>query len=196
MRQRDWHATHLVKAVKGDPMHPSAYVPVWIDNRRIRITHSNRDKAIDWFAQWAAPRVTALGDHRNKILIPIPSSSSTEGSNPTFRTALIAEEIARRCGNHVIAFPFLRWLRAKLSARNGGTRDPYRLYENAAIAGDIPAGDCIVIDDVYTTGAHLKAAAWTLGDAMRSPVGAICCGRTTQVQLVDPFDVPQELIRL
>ena len=51
------HARHLVKAVKGLDLNPSAYSYVTIGGHRVRIVESNKDRAMDWFAEWAARHV-------------------------------------------------------------------------------------------------------------------------------------------
>jgi orotate phosphoribosyltransferase len=60
----------------------------------------------------------------------------------------------------------------------------------------LPVGRIVLIDDVMTGGGHLKAACWVIEDHGRAADLAICCGRTTDSQLTDPFVVPAEMIDL
>ena len=196
MRKEDWDATHLVKAVKGLELNPSAYSMVEIDNRSVTIRDANKDRAIEWFAQWAAKRVAALGTQDQKVLVPIPPSSVTVESPSTFRTSVIASEIAKRCTTYTTVAPLIRWRRPMANTRDGGTRNPERIYKNCVVVSDIPPGDCVIIDDVFTTGGHLKAVVWRLDELDLPVVGAICCGRTCQEQLDNPFDVPVEAIQV
>ena len=196
MRGGDYNATHLVKAVKGLPLHPNAYTVVQIGGHKVRITEKNKDKAIEWFAEWAVPLVDALG-HQEKTLVPIPSSSTVAKAPATFRTAKLADEIAKRCSTPTQAFPFLRWKRPKPPARCGGTRDARLLYPNLSLSRELPSSDCVLVDDVYTTGGHLVASAWFLGNlAGKTVLGAVCCGRTSWQQLQDPFEVDVERIEI
>ena len=96
MRSSDYDATHLVKAVKGLPLNENSWTNVEIGGKLIKITEENKDEAIEWFAEWAAPLVDALSSV-NKIIIPIPGSSITQQRPDAFRTALIANAISRKC---------------------------------------------------------------------------------------------------
>ena len=100
----------------------------------------------------------------------------------------------KKCKTHVVASPALRWIEEMQSARIGGPRDAIFLYKKLIVNTDLPDGDMVLIDDVYTTGGHLKASAWVLQDKGRKILAAICCGRTTWQQLADPFAVENEMI--
>ena len=195
MRQKDFDATHLVKAVKGLPLNENAYTKVLIGGREVRITETKKDRAIEWFAEWAAPLVDALGIQQ-KILVPIPSSSTVAKDPATFRTSKLADEIAKRCKTAAASFPFLRWKKSQPSTRDGGTRDARILYRNLTLSRDLPTGDCVLVDDVYTKGGHLVAATWFLESHTRTVLGAVCCGRTSLQRLEDPFKVDVERIEV
>jgi len=117
MRRVDYDATHMVKAVKGLPLNPNAYTIASIGPRRVKIVDANKDAAIDWFAEWAAQKVNALGPGR-KIIVPVPSSKTTVKSDANFRTALIARKIAALSAN-TLPFPSLRF---GPSARTAGRK--------------------------------------------------------------------------
>jgi len=190
MRPRDHDATHLVKAVKGRPLNPRQYSNVSIDGKTIPIRDGKKERALEWFAEWAVPIVDSHAKGR-KVLIPIPSSKTVAASPDDFRTALIARAIAEKCTSSVVVAPILRWSKTMPSAsEEGGSRDPRVLYPNLLLISGIPSGACILIDDVTTSGGHLIAAAWKLADVKREVSLAICCGCTTHEQLDDPFSVP------
>ena len=86
MRPRDHDATHLVKAMKGRDLNPHQYSLVCIGGKLVSIRDNNKDMALEWLAEWAAPLVNAHGQGR-KVLIPIPSSKSIASSADDFRTA-------------------------------------------------------------------------------------------------------------
>jgi len=195
MRNVDYDATHLVKAVKGLPLNPNSYSWVTIDGRRVQITEATKDRAMDWFAEWVADYVNGLGKHR-KIIVPVPSSKTTPASSATFRTAEIARRIAARSIN-TLPFPSLRFKKEMPNTREeGGTRDANELYSEMMLSSNIPAGQLVLLDDVLTGGGHLQAAAWKLEDAGREINTAICCGRSLEAQLDDPFKVEVEEIDL
>jgi pyrimidine operon attenuation protein/uracil phosphoribosyltransferase len=71
---------------------------------------------------------------------------------------------------------------------------PSVICENLVVTGDLPPGTYVLVDDVYTSGVHVKAWAWKLVDHGRAAELAICCGRALHSQLPDPFEVkPEEL---
>src|SRR5581483_9951251 len=166
MRDSDYKATHLVKAVKGLELNPKSYAWVTIAGVNTKITEETKDKAIEWFARWAAQRVDS-SSNGPKVLVPIPSSKTIKSSSDTFRTAAIAREIAANCKTDVVAAPLLRWTQVMLSSREGGPRDPKILYPRLTLLGALPEGRCVLIDDVFTSGGHLIASAWKLEDVGR-----------------------------
>jgi predicted amidophosphoribosyltransferase len=123
--------------------------------------------ALEWFAEWAAPFVNAHGQGR-KVLIPIPSSKTIASSADDFRTAQIARAVAAQCNPPATISAVLRWNHVMPSANEeGGSRDQRVLYPNLTVISRIPAGTCVCIDDVATSGGHLIAAAWKLADLGR-----------------------------
>jgi hypothetical protein len=191
MRGIDYDATHMVKAVKGLPLNGASYTDVQIDGRTVRITDANKDRAIEWHAIWAAPKIAALGPGR-KILIPVPSSKTTLDSPEVFRTMLIANAIAARVPNSFV-LSTLRFKEARPSSREeGGSRDPDILYPNLAFLKAIPIGKIVLIDDVMTSGGHFIACAWKLADRYKTVDLALACGRSMDTRLENPWDVPPE----
>jgi hypothetical protein len=193
MRGSDYNATHVVKAVKGLVLNANAYTWVTIGGRNVKIVEANKDRAMDWFAEWVALRINALGSHR-KIIIPIPSSKSTLQSPPTFRTAVIAQKIAALCTN-TLPFPSLRFEAERPNSRKeGGSRSTATLYQALQLSAKLPAGQLILLDDVLTGGGHLRAAAWKVEDAGGKVEQAFCCGRSLETQVEDPFSLAPEVI--
>jgi hypothetical protein len=194
MRPRDYDATHLVKAMKGRGLNPHQYSLVCIGGKAVSIRDHNKDRALEWFAEWAAPLVNAHGQGR-KILIPIPSSKTIASSADDFRTAQIARAVASRCNPPVAVSAVLRWNHEMPSAnKEGGSRDQRVLCPNLTVISRIPAGTCVFIDDVATSGGHLIAATWKLADLGRDVSLAVCCGCTTHEQFDDPFSVPEKIL--
>lgn len=195
MRKEDYDATHLVKAVKGLELNKKAYTWVQIARQNVKIVEANKDQAIGWFAEWAAQKLDALA-LESPILLPIPSSKTVAASPRGFRTDLIAQAVAAKCRRPPKIVPILRWAQPMIPSRDGGPRDSITLYANYVFTADPPAGDYVLIDDVYTSGGHLIAAAWALEDRNRMAQLAICCGRSCHEQLNDPFSVEDEMLDL
>ena len=195
MRAVDYDATHLVKAVKGLDLNPNAYSYVTIGGQRVRIIGGNKDRAIDWFAEWAAKHVQDLGKHP-KAILPVPSSKSTPAKPATFRTAVIAQKIAALCPN-TTALPVLRFKAERPNTREeGGSRSPNVLYGEMVLTQQLPDVQVILVDDVMTGGGHFKASAWLVEDQRRKVEQALCCGRSLESQLDDPFTLAPEAIDL
>jgi len=193
MRGGDYDATHMVKATKGLQLHPNAYTRVQINGAWVRIKEANKDRAIEWFAEWAAPIIDGLA-RGQKVLIPVPSSGVVRDSAPDYRPKILADAIAARVQGQVAVAPALRWRRPMVPSRQGGPRDPHALYPELIVVEPIPPGLCVLVDDVATTGGHFIACAWKLEDNNRRVLAAVCCGRTTHRQLEDPFSVPEEIL--
>jgi len=194
MRQEDYDATFLVQAVKGATLNQRQFSWVTISGKNVKITHANQDETLLWFAEWAAPQIDALGNG-TKVLVPVPNSHVTKNSKPEFRTAQMADALAKQLGNAVAA-PVLRWKKPMTPSHKGGTRDKNKLYPALEIVGAIPNGTIILVDDVSTGGGHMTACAWKLEDIQRSPAMAVCCGRTVHHQLDNPFQINPEEVDL
>lgn len=193
MRQQDYDATHLVKAIKGRDLNARAWTTVQVGGRRVSIRETNKDLSLEWFAEWAAPLVDASA-HGPTVLIPIPSSKTTPSSPDNFRTAQIAGAVAAKCRTPTVVAPVLRWKKPMPSAsEQGGSRDPKILYPQLMLIAQPPAGTCVLIDDVATSGGHLIACAWKLEDHRRTVELALCGGQTTHERFDDPFSVPEQM---
>jgi adenine/guanine phosphoribosyltransferase-like PRPP-binding protein len=71
----------------------------------------------------------------------------------------------------------------------GGTRDGATLYEYLVATGDVRGHRVVLVDDMLTSGGHLRACAARLRTAGAEPVFAVCAGRADQSQVADPFAV-------
>ena len=191
MCRADFAALAAVKAVKGLPLGDlHGQVPTG-GRRRVRIDKKNPDEALNLFAKWASKHVDELGNQK-RILIPVPGSQVTTSHNPDFRTAQIAESIRQECDPKVEVSTCLRFKKPMPKSRCGGSRNSVELYENMVIVGEIPDDDIVLVDDVYTSGAHARAAAQRLSDEGGVVLGVVCCGRTCREQLDDRFNVKRE----
>jgi hypothetical protein len=196
MRPVDYDATLLVHAVKGKQISGKQYTTVKIGNSYVAIRDGNKDRAIEWFAEWAAPIVRAQSSAM-KVLIPIPNRSAFLKSGTTPRTALIANAIRKAVGtNDAVVADILRWTKELPKSTNGESRRPDVLVQHLALVGPVPWGTPIFVDDVFTTGGHAVASAWKLREAGRTVSCLVCCGRTCHDQLDNPFQVAPEDLSL
>jgi hypothetical protein len=181
----DGNALKFIKAIKGKPFRYSAQFPVL--GRTKLLDATNADEAIDWFGELAAAEVAGLGLRGPLIFVPLPNSSCTKADKNKPRTALLAEAVASKLKNAQV-WDGLRWTCVMTPTHQGGTRNPQTLYDNLTVTSNPPKGTVILVDDVFTKGGHLQAAAAKLLFEKKAPCRfAVCAGRTVLESQNDPF---------
>ena len=124
------------------------------------------------------------------VLVPVPNSTAVHGSSPDFATALLARRVADAVGSRVKVATELWWDQEMQRAHEGGPRFAEHVFPHL-VAGKLPVrGPRVLLDDVLTSGGHLRASAAKLREMGHDPEFAICCGRTAHEQLENPFVVP------
>jgi hypothetical protein len=187
---RDHAASKFVKALKERPVNGWAHVPVGTEY--VRLDATNAPDAPDIFARQAACGVE--WEQMGAVtLVPIPDSTCAVDSGVTPRTLkLAAALVARMVNGDAIVADVLRWNQPMPSAHvAGGTRDPQQLLPRLRLAGAVPPGRRVVlVDDVFTTGGHLRAAAAFLESHGRMIACALCAGRADNgLTIADAFAV-------
>ncbi len=76
----------------------------------------------------------------------------------------------------------------------GGTRDARKLYDELVLIGDLPERTVILIDDVFTTGGHILAAAAKISTAGGHCCDALCVARTVWRPQESRFSITQEMV--
>lgn len=195
--QDDWHAFKFVRAIKGKPFSGYGYVPVTGHN--LRLTPQNADNAVRWFAKMAVKYVVDAGLGPRIVLVPVPHSTCVVGGDESPRTKRLADAMAERIPGRARVLDLLRWTEPKVPASQGGPRDPELLYP--ILAAQVSMSDyvraigatIIMVDDVKTSGATLRACAARLKKAKSLRVRyAICAGRTVHESPADAFAVVEE----
>lgn len=184
-------AQDFIKAIKGLEIR-GIYARIPILGRFIRITRADASPAVDGFARWAAG---CLEDNGPYILIAIPPGSAVVGTAAGHRTDAVASKIADASGGRASMLSLFRWQTQMPSTRDGGTRDPRQIFQNLTCERvSRPAGQYVLIDDVFTTGGHLRACAAKLHELELMPALALCAGRTCHEPPADPFAGTEEEI--
>jgi hypothetical protein len=192
-RDADYAAHKFIKAVKGKPFKASAYIPVLGTRRYLDMGTAN--SSLGWFAEMANAYLWEKQTPGPLVLVPLPNSPCALNTNIIPRTFFQAQALAQRLNNTTV-LDCLRWRVAKESASGGGgTRHPQELYDNLAVTAQVPQNTrLVIIDDVRTTGGHLKAARAVLLAYNGYCDSSICAGRTVHNQDEDPFSRLEEEI--
>jgi hypothetical protein len=188
-----WTAAQLgvlgfVHALKKKELEGTAHVLVKAGEAGRRLAPYNASDAFDWFAEMVVPVLRQELATTRVVLVPIPDCGCTEDVIES-RTSALAIAVARRAGAVVVS-DILRWRRRVPPARSGqGPRDPVSIYQNLRLRpGWGPVSrPYVLVDDVVTTGGHLRACAAFLHDHGARVERAICAARSDQDPTDDPF---------
>ncbi|MEG3148407.1 phosphoribosyltransferase [Sphingomonas sp. ZT3P38] len=189
-RKEDWAARNLVKAIKHEDF--KGYSDIKTGNSTIRIdnTVSGRNRALNAVAGALANKISQAG-YQNAAVIPIPSSSHVN-PNAVFTGRRIAEAIRAKNGAFV-STPVLYFDEPlQKSAGGGGTRNAGAIQAHLRLANCQLPPSVVLLDDVCTTGGHLKAAARFLAEHGVEVQDAFVIGRTVWEQPDNMFAVQTE----
>jgi hypothetical protein len=189
---REFAACKLVRVLKGLPISGWADIPV--DGRTIRLDQSNAEEAFPLFARLATPHID--WQHAPTLLVPIPNSCSV-AADAVPRTRCLADALVAHAGRVDLAVAdVLRWREPMPAAhRWGAARYPEQLYPNLRLVRTLPARSVVLlVDDLLTTGGHLRAAAAFLGEAGARVAGGVCAGRADEHRVSDPFAARVEVL--
>lgn len=174
---KDWAACFFIKALKNKPLKGYAHITL-PGNRIEKIDNATADQAPQWFAAIAADRIrwSTIGP---TALVPIPDSSCSTASTTAPRTVSMARCLASLLTSQCVMSDVLRWIQAMpASHQSGGTRDPHMLLDFLRCTAPIDsARKVVLIDDVLSSGAHLRAATALVTKLGTQVAGAICAGR-------------------
>jgi hypothetical protein len=187
-REIDRDAIRLIRALKGRTVNGSTLMcrlakPCTLDA-------TNTEQALEWFAKLGALSLAMKRLPHPIVLVPIPNSDCYSGNYRTPRTLQLAEAIARHVRN-VIVCDVLRWKRERRPAHLHGARDQKKLYNDLVLTSVLAKGTPVLVDDVFTTGGHVLAAAARISNAGNRCCQAICLGRTVLTQQDKAFSVMQ-----
>ncbi len=164
-----------------------------LDGVTYRVAAGSEQLAFNIFGQWGAQ---VIGQWRNTLLVAVPASSHTVFTVP-FTGSRLADAVAVRLPkeSNVRAAPILAFKAPmpRASAGESGGRDKVAIQNGLKCSVETLSGQLIVlIDDVCTSGAHLRACADFLRGLGANVDIALCLARTVQSQHPSPLNVQPE----
>jgi hypothetical protein len=176
-RNVDYTARNIVKAVKRKPFNGFSLIKS-IAGKVFRIddTASGQEIAMGFAAQNLARLISAAG-YQQVAVIPVPSSSHTK-AGAEFTGSRLAERI-QKVNPCFVAKPVLYLANAIPSSSQGGGRDANLIEATLRATNEInQIESAVLLDDVYTSGAHVRGAARFLNNQGIEIEDVFVVGRT------------------
>ncbi|WP_147391876.1 hypothetical protein [Paracoccus onubensis] len=180
--KQDWVAHNLVKALKGKEFR--GYSNVKINGTNHRITKDNRQPVIDLFGSAISKYMKRLP--AGAAVFIVPSSDCLEFSDDP-KAQSIAASIASAGCEHRVFIPF-RWSSRLPKAVDGGNRNYQFLAQHLELHPPPHVANVVLIDDVVTTGGHLRACSEVCRRHNIVVSSAICFARTV-------WDRPEDILK-
>lgn len=155
-----------------------------------QLVSANQLESFGFFARWAHACIDMYVSTPHVTLVPIPSKKNISGSPKGLHystAALMASHLAVSLGRAASIADVIRWTKELKSAKDGGPREPEKLYKHLSLEGsppvDLDQTTIILIDDVITKGGHMKACRYLLEKEWGCEVEMGLCGAQTTMQI-------------
>ncbi|WP_097090591.1 phosphoribosyltransferase family protein [Novosphingobium sp. Chol11] len=187
----DYPPNKFIKCLKGAAVNGYAHV-VDIDGIAREISQTHRATAFSIFGKWAAQKIASLGLH-NLTLVPIPSSSHVD-TRADF-TALKLCRAINQAGNDAFEIlPCLTQREAVQGSSKGGSRKFVDIRDNLVCHQGLHGKTVVMVDDVVTSGNHMKACATVLRNNGAAVGHGMAAARTIWERPDNMWAVPMENI--
>lgn len=179
----EFRAWKLVKAIKGEPVNGYAM----FGSDRVDGTATGRATALRLASSDAAQKLGQAA--LTGALVPVPSSKHI-CLGDSFTGSRLADAIVARAPASFSAAPVLCFDQEMPKSADGGTRSPAAIAEHLVLGDGTQFDRCILIDDVTTTGGHLRGAARFLDMNGITVIGAYCVAQTVWTRPQHLFRIP------
>jgi predicted amidophosphoribosyltransferase len=164
-----------------------------IDGVTYRIAAGNEPLAFAIFGQWGA---RVLAKWHDTLIVPVPASTHTIFDVP-FTGSRLADAVAARFPKEaniqsasILAFKVPM---PRASEGQSGGRDKVAIQNGLkCVLEDLSGRLVVLVDDVCTTGAHLRACADFVRGLGATVSVALCLARTVNSQHPSPLQVQSE----
>ena len=163
-----------------------------IDGVSRKISDDHRTNAFSVFAKWAARQLASL-NIPNLAIVPIPSSSHVD-PNANFTARKLCAAINAVVGHAYEVIPCLTQREAVTGSSKGGSRKFTDIRDNLVCHVNLDGRNVVMIDDVVTSGNHMKACAMILRDNGAVVGYGIAAAKTIWERPASMWAVPVENI--
>jgi pyrimidine operon attenuation protein/uracil phosphoribosyltransferase len=184
-------ALNFVKAIKGGTFKGYSEISANSKTYTIRDNAEGRAVAYGLAALGLANKIRSAGC-TNAAIIPIPSSSHTDPC-ATFTGRKLAEAVKQKIPTLEVRSD-LYFAQAMPKSAQGGGRNPNTILGNLRSRDLSDVETAILIDDVYTSGAHIKAATRYLRNKGIEVEHAFVVARTAWEKPNSMFSVESETV--
>lgn len=185
-RSEDFDSYKWVQALKGKTLNKHAYVPV--HGQQKYLSNDNVEDAAKWFGIFVADYLKKHRINGPFLVVPVPNSDCVASSDTKPRTRRLAKAVCDALKDRSTVLDCLRWKKNLSSASaDGGPREVEILYGNLTVLKGLledvdDRSSVLLIDDVTTSGGHLRACAAKLESKGLSVDIAMCGGKTVYDQ--------------
>lgn len=189
-RGSDYRARNLVQAIKGgDFKGYSEFKTVAGVVHRVDSTPNGREVAMA-VASWGLAKKIREAGYENACLIPVPSSDHVDPC-AEFTGSRLAQAIAQKDEGFSVR-PALFFNEVMVKSSAGGGRNSNAIQANLRATACDGIANAVLIDDVCTSGAHLKASARFLARRGITVTDAFVIARTVWEKPDNMFRVAVE----
>ncbi len=195
--QKKWEPVHfqarnLVKGVKREAFGGYSEWVAQPSGRRLRQVANEAGNKLALSV--ASAKLAKMMDDAGIIdayLVPVPSSQTIAPGGDFTGARLVAAIHARRPG--LVPAPILHFDKVQPRAHDGnGERRWQMIMPHLRSGAFAPKSKVVLVDDVMTSGGHLRACARFLADQGVHVVDAFVIGRTVWERPIDMFKIPLE----